>query len=50
MSIVIRVENLSKRYRLGIIGSTTLASDPNRWRAQTARQTLPTFWQIMGNR
>jgi lipopolysaccharide transport system ATP-binding protein len=43
MSIVIRVENLSKRYRLGVIGSTTLASDLNRWWARLRGRPDPTL-------
>ena len=31
MSVVIKVENLSKHYRLGVIGSGTLHEDLNRW-------------------
>lgn len=31
MSVVIKVENLSKQYRLGIIGTGSLAHDVNRW-------------------
>jgi ABC-type polysaccharide/polyol phosphate transport system ATPase subunit len=43
MSIVIRVENLSKRYRLGVIGSTTLSSDLNRWWAKSRGKPDPTL-------
>lgn len=31
MSTVIKVENLSKQYRLGIVGTGTIAHDLNRW-------------------
>ena len=31
MSVVIEVENLSKQYRLGLIGTGSLAHDVNRW-------------------
>ena len=31
MSAVIKVENLSKYYRLGLIGGGTLREDVNRW-------------------
>jgi lipopolysaccharide transport system ATP-binding protein len=40
---VIRVENLSKRYRLGLIGTTTLASDLNRWWAKLRGKPDPTL-------
>jgi lipopolysaccharide transport system ATP-binding protein len=43
MSIVIRVENLSKRYRLGLIGTTTLSSDLNRWWAKLRGKPDPTL-------
>ena len=29
--VVIKVENLSKQYRLGLVGTGTLAHDINRW-------------------
>lgn len=31
MSVVIRVENVSKQYRLGQVGTGTLSHDVNRW-------------------
>lgn len=31
MSVVMRVENLSKLYRLGEVGTGSLARDINRW-------------------
>ncbi len=38
---VIRVENLSKLYRLGLIGSSTLHDDLNRWLARVRRKPDP---------
>jgi len=32
--VVIKVENLSKRYRLGLIGGKTLREDVSRWCAK----------------
>jgi lipopolysaccharide transport system ATP-binding protein len=29
--VVIKVENLSKQYRLGLVGTGTLSHDLNRW-------------------
>ena len=40
---VISVENLSKHYRLGVIGSNTLRDDVNRWVARLRRQPDPTL-------
>ena len=37
MSVVIQVENLSKYYRLGLIGGGTLREDLNRWWAMKVR-------------
>ena len=34
MSIVIKVENLSKQYRLGLVGASTFKEDTNRWWAK----------------
>ena len=31
MSIVIKIENLSKQYRLGLVSTRTLSHDLNRW-------------------
>lgn len=31
MSTVIKIENLSKQYRLGLVGTGTLSHDLNRW-------------------
>ena len=31
MSVVIKLENVSKKYRLGLIGSNTLKGDLQRW-------------------
>ena len=39
--IVIRVENLSKQYRLGTIGTGTLSHDLNRWWAQVRGKPDP---------
>jgi len=41
MSTVIRVENLSKHYRLGLIGGKTLHDDLNRWWARVRKQPDP---------
>ena len=41
--VVIRVENLSKRYRLGLIGGTTLREDASRWWAKLRGQPDPTL-------
>ena len=40
---VISVENLSKEYRLGVIGSHTLRDDVNRWWAKVRGQPDPTL-------
>ena len=37
MSIVIKAENLSKLYRLGVISSKTIAQDFNRFVAKNQR-------------
>ena len=42
MSTVISVENLSKSYRLGMIGGGTLREDLSRWWARMRRQPDPT--------
>jgi len=34
---VIKIENLSKQYRLGIVGTKTLSHDLNRWWAMNVR-------------
>ncbi len=39
--IVLHVENLSKRYRLGVIGSSTLSHDVNRWWAKVRGREDP---------
>jgi lipopolysaccharide transport system ATP-binding protein len=36
--VVIRVENISKLYRLGEVGTGSLAHDVNRWRASSLRE------------
>ncbi len=41
--IVIRVENLSKSYRLGTIGSGTLRGDLDRWWAKFRGRPDPTI-------
>jgi lipopolysaccharide transport system ATP-binding protein len=41
MSTVIKVENLSKYYRLGLIGGKTLHDDLNRWWARVRKQPDP---------
>jgi lipopolysaccharide transport system ATP-binding protein len=41
MSVVIRVENLSKYYRLGEIGGGTLREDLNRWWARVRARPKP---------
>lgn len=45
MSVVIRVENLSKQYRLGAIGSGSLKDDIKRWRYRMMGREDP-FLQI----
>ena len=41
MSTVISVENVSKRYRLGLIGSRTLSADLERWWAKVRGKPDP---------
>jgi len=41
MSTVISVENVSKRYRLGLIGSRTLSADLERWWARVRDKPGP---------
>ena len=41
--IAIKVENLSKRYRLGQIGGGTLSGDLNRWWAQARGKPDPSL-------
>ncbi|WP_295388956.1 ABC transporter ATP-binding protein [uncultured Thiodictyon sp.] len=41
MSVVIKVENLSKYYRLGVIGGGTLREDLNRWWAKARGRPDP---------
>ena len=41
MSTVIRIENLSKYYRLGLIGGGTLREDVNRWIARARGKPDP---------
>ena len=41
MSVVIQVENLSKYYRLGLIGGGTLREDLNRWWAKARGRPDP---------
>jgi lipopolysaccharide transport system ATP-binding protein len=41
MSVVIRVERLSKRYRLGEIGGGTLREDLSRWWARARGRPDP---------
>ena len=41
MSVVIQVENLSKYYRLGLIGGGTLRDDLNRWWAKARGRPDP---------
>jgi lipopolysaccharide transport system ATP-binding protein len=43
MSTVISIENLSKSYRLGTIGSGTLREDLNRWWAKVRERADPTL-------
>jgi lipopolysaccharide transport system ATP-binding protein len=43
MSTVIKVENLSKQYRLGTVGTGTLSSDLNRWWAMLRGKEDPTL-------
>ncbi|NVK84727.1 MAG: ABC transporter ATP-binding protein, partial [Cytophagia bacterium] len=39
--IVIKVENLSKQYRLGTVGTGTISHDLNRWWAQVRGKEDP---------
>jgi lipopolysaccharide transport system ATP-binding protein len=39
--VVIQVDALSKRYRLGVVGTGTLSHDLNRWWAQLRSQPDP---------
>ena len=48
MPIVISIENLSKSYRLGSIGTSTLSRDLNQWWAKVA--TNPTLTSGSGRR
>jgi lipopolysaccharide transport system ATP-binding protein len=41
--VVVRVENVSKRYRLGVIGTGTLAHDLNLWWARVRGRPDPTL-------
>ena len=41
MSIVIKVENLSKQYRLGTVGTGTLSHDAQRWWAKVRGKEDP---------
>jgi lipopolysaccharide transport system ATP-binding protein len=34
MPVVIKIENVSKQYRLGLIGTNTLKGDLQRWRTE----------------
>ena len=43
MSVVIEVENLSKQYRLGLIGTGSLAHDVNRWWHSVRGKEDPVF-------
>jgi lipopolysaccharide transport system ATP-binding protein len=45
MSTVIKVENLSKQYRLGLIGSSTIKEDAQRWWAKMRGKEDP-FLQV----
>jgi len=31
MGVILKAENISKQYRLGVVGSGTLKDDLNRW-------------------
>ena len=48
MTIVVRVENLSKHYRLGVIGSGTLSDDLSTWWARVRGQPDPRQRPIPG--
>ena len=41
--VVLKVENLSKRYRLGMIGRTALHEDLSRWLARMRGRPDPTL-------
>ena len=47
---VIKVENLSKQYRLGLVGAGTLSHDLNRWWAQLLGKEDPTLQIGSANR
>jgi lipopolysaccharide transport system ATP-binding protein len=34
MSVVIKIENLSKQYRLGLVGTGTISRDLERWKIE----------------
>ena len=44
--VIIKIENLSKQYRLGVVGTRTLTGDVQRWMAQNTRErrSLPEDW------
>ena len=42
--IVIKVENLPKQYRLGLVGTGTLSHHLNRWWAKLRGRPDPTLW------
>ena len=49
MSVVIRVENISKQYRLGLIGTNTLKGDLQRWWSRIRNLPDPTLKIGQGN-
>ena len=46
MSTVIKVENISKQYRLGNVGLGTLSHDLNRWYQTTLRRKEDPYLKI----
>jgi len=42
-NIAIKLENISKQYRLGVVGTGTLSHDLNRWFARIRGKEDPTL-------
>lgn len=49
MSTVIKVENLSKQYRLGLVGASTFKEDTQRWWASLRGKEDPFFHHVVEN-
>ena len=41
--IVLKIENVSKQYRLGIIGTGTISHDLNRWFSKILKKAMPNY-------